>query len=308
MYHNPVMLKESVDGLNIQPNGIYVDVTFGGGGHSKAILEQLEGGRLIAFDQDADALDNAFNDPRFTLIHQNFIYLKNFLRLHQASKIDGLIADLGVSSHQFDIPERGFSTRYDGALDARMDKRNERTAATLVNEYSVDDLTKIFRLYGELKNAYTISKRIVETRNTAPINTVDELKACLAPHAPRHRENKFYAQVFQSLRIEVNEELDALESLLKQCAEVIKPGGRMVFLSYHSLEDRLVKNFIKSGNFEGKLEKDFYGNILSPFKSITRKPLIATEAEIETNSRARSAKLRIAVKNDETSIRKDITQ
>lgn len=303
MYHNPVMLKESVDGLNIQPNGIYVDVTFGGGGHSRAILEQMKGGRLIAFDQDADALDNALEDPRFTLIHQNFKYLKNFLRLHQASKIDGLIADLGVSSHQFDIPERGFSTRYDGALDARMDKRNERTAASLINEYSVDDLTRMFRLYGELKNAYTISKRIVETRSITPINTVDELKACLAPHAPRHRENKFYAQVFQSLRIEVNEELDALESLLKQCTEVLKPGGRLVFLAYHSLEDRLIKNFIKSGNFEGKLEKDFYGNILSPFKSITRKPLVASEDEIEINSRARSAKLRIAERTDES--RKD---
>ncbi len=300
MYHNPVMLKESVDGLNIQPNGIYVDVTFGGGGHSRAILEQMKGGRLIAFDQDADALDNALEDPRFTLIHQNFKYLKNFLRLHQASKIDGLIADLGVSSHQFDIPERGFSTRYDGALDARMDKRNERTAASLINEYSVDDLTRMFRLYGELKNAYTISKRIVETRSITPINTVDELKACLAPHAPRHRENKFYAQVFQSLRIEVNEELDALESLLKQCTEVLKPGGRLVFLAYHSLEDRLIKNFIKSGNFEGKLEKDFYGNILSPFKSITRKPLVASEDEIEINSRARSAKLRIAERTDES--------
>lgn len=298
MYHNPVMLKKSVDGLNIQPDGIYVDVTFGGGGHSKAILEQLKGGRLIAFDQDADALANAFDDPRFTLIHQNFKYLKNFLRLHQASKIDGLIADLGVSSHQFDIPERGFSTRYDGDLDARMDKRNERTAATLINTYSVNDLTKIFRLYGELKNAYTISKKIVEVRSLTPIKTVDELKACLAPHAPRHRENKFYAQVFQALRIEVNEELEALENLLKQCVEVVKPGGRVVFLSYHSLEDRLVKNFIKAGNFEGKLEKDFYGNIISPFKSITRKPLIASEEEIETNSRARSAKLRIAEKTE----------
>lgn len=300
MYHNPVMLKESVDGLNIQPNGIYVDVTFGGGGHSKAILEQLKDGRLIAFDQDADALENAFSDPRFTLIHQNFIYLKNFLRLHQANKIDGLIADLGVSSHQFDIPERGFSTRFEGALDARMDSRNERTVATIINEYSVDDLTRVFRFYGELKNAYSISNRIAEARVTAPIKTVDELKACLAPNAPRNRENKFYAQVFQALRIEVNEELEALKSLLKQCTDVLKPGGRIVFLSYHSLEDRLVKNFIKSGNFEGILEKDFYGNIIAPFKSITRKPLVADDAEIETNSRARSAKLRIAEKNEET--------
>lgn len=301
MYHNPVMLKESVDGLNIQPGGIYVDVTFGGGGHSRAILDRMEGGRLIAFDQDSDALANAIDDAKFTLIHQNFKYLKNFLRLHQASKIDGLIADLGVSSHQFDVPERGFSTRYDGDLDARMDKRNEQTAATLINTYSLEDLTKIFRLYGELKNAYSISKKIIESRGLAPINTVDELKACLAPHAPRHKENRFYAQVFQALRIEVNEELAALESLLKQCTDVIKPGGRLVILSYHSLEDRLAKNFIKAGNFEGKLEKDFYGNILSPFKSITRKPRTASEEEIAINNRARSAKLRIAERNDEQS-------
>jgi 16S rRNA (cytosine1402-N4)-methyltransferase len=299
MYHNPVMLKESVDGLNIQADGIYVDVTFGGGGHSRAVLEKLKGGRLLAFDQDEDALANTINDPRFTLIHQNFKYLKNFLRLHQARKIDGLIADLGVSSHQFDIPERGFSTRFNGDLDARMDKRNERTAATLINTYSINDLSRIFRLYGELKNAYSISKKIVESRETQKIQTVDELKAILAPHAPRHRENKFYAQVFQALRIEVNEELEALESLLKQSSEVLKPGGRLVVLSYHSLEDRLVKNFIKSGNFEGKLEKDFYGNILAPFKSLSRKPFIASEDEIEVNSRARSAKLRIAVKNKE---------
>ena len=299
MYHNPVVLKESVDGLNIQPSGIYVDVTFGGGGHSKAILDQLKDGRLIAFDQDIDALSNAIDDPRFTLVHQNFKYLKNFLRLHQASKIDGLIADLGVSSHQFDIPERGFSTRFDGELDARMDKRNEQTAATLVNTYSVNDLARVFRLYGELKNAYSISKKIVEARSIAPINTVDELKACLASHTPHHKENKFYAQVFQALRIEVNEELDALESLLKQSVEVLKPGGRLVFLSYHSLEDRLIKNFIKAGNFEGELEKDFYGNIIAPLKSITRKPLIASEEEIGRNSRARSAKLRIAIRNDE---------
>ncbi|MBN1651699.1 MAG: 16S rRNA (cytosine(1402)-N(4))-methyltransferase RsmH [Bacteroidales bacterium] len=299
MYHNPVMLNESVDGLNIQPNGIYVDVTFGGGGHSKAILDRLGEGRLIAFDQDSDALSNAFNDTRFTLVHQNFKYLKNFLRLHQASQIDGLIADLGVSSHQFDIPERGFSTRYNGELDARMDKRNERTAASLINTYSLNDLTRIFRLYGELKNAYSIGKRIIESRLNAPINTVDELKACLASLAPRHKENKFFAQVFQALRIEVNEELDALESLLKQCVEVIKPGGRLVFLSYHSLEDRLVKNFIKAGNFEGKQEKDFYGNVQSPFKSLTRKPLVAQEDEIAENSRARSAKLRIAIRTNE---------
>lgn len=293
------MLNESVDGLNIQPGGTYVDVTFGGGGHSKLILDRLEGGRLIAFDQDSDALANSINDPRFTLIHQNFRYLKNFLRLHQAQKIDGLIADLGVSSHQFDIPERGFSTRFDGELDARMDKRNEKTASTIVNTYQLNELTKILRLYGELKNAYSIAKKIIESRATASINTVEELKACIAPLTLKHKENKFYAQVFQALRIEVNEELQALESLLTQSAEVLKPGGRLVFLSYHSLEDRLVKNFIKAGNFEAELVKDFYGNILSPFKSITRKPVIANAKEIETNNRARSAKLRIAERTDE---------
>ena len=301
MYHNPVMLAQSVDGLNIQPNGIYVDVTFGGGGHSKAILERLENGRLIAFDQDSDALQNVINDPRFTFIHQNFKYLKNFLRLHNASKIDGLIADLGVSSHQFDIPERGFSTRFNGELDARMDIRNERTAASIINNYALLELTRVFRLYGELKNAFSLSKRIVESRDSSPINSIEELKSCLLSLAPRNRENKFFAQVFQALRIEVNEELEALQILLKQTSEVLKPGGRLVVLSYHSLEDRLVKNFIKAGNFEGEVEKDFYGNIRSPFKSISRKPIIASDDEVEINSRARSAKLRIAEKTDETS-------
>lgn len=298
-YHNPVMLRESIDGLNIQPNGIYVDVTFGGGGHSRAILSRLNQGRLIAFDQDKDAQDNTINDPRFTLIHQNFKYLKNFLRLHQAVKIDGILADLGVSSHQFDVAERGFSTRFNGQLDARMDIRNELTAASIVNTYSDADLTRVFRLYGELKNAYSISKRLIDYRNTQNITTVDELKAALTSLAPRNRENKFYAQVFQALRIEVNDELDALKQLLQQSSEVLNPGGRLVVLSYHSLEDRLVKNFIRSGNFEGKIEKDFYGNVLSPFKSITRKPLVSGQEEIEQNSRARSAKLRIAEKTNE---------
>jgi len=284
-YHNPVMLAESIDGLKIQP--------------SRAILSQLENGRLLAFDQDKDAQANSINDPRFTLIHQNFKYLKNFLRLHQAAKIDGILADLGVSSHQFDVAERGFSTRFNGQLDARMDTRNELTAASIVNTYSETDLTRVFRLYGELKNAYSISKRLIDFRNTQEITTVDELKVALASLAPRNRENKFYAQVFQALRIEVNDELDALKQLLQQSSEVLKPGGRLVVLSYHSLEDRLVKNFIRSGNFEGKIEKDFYGNVLSPFKSITRKPLVSGQEEIEQNSRARSAKLRIAEKTNE---------
>lgn len=296
MYHNPVMLAQSVDGMNIQPNGIYVDVTFGGGGHAKEILQRLNDGKLIAFDQDADALQNTIDDSRFTLIHQNFKYLKNFLRLYGVNKIDGLIADLGVSSHQFDKAERGFSTRFNGELDARMDRRNENTAASIVNQYAEQDLTRIFRLYGELKNAYSISKRISELRSEAPINSIDELKKCIMPLAPRNRENKFFAQVFQALRIEVNEELEALQLLLKQCTEVLKPGGRLVVLSYHSLEDRLVKNFIKSGNFEGEIKKDFYGNVQSPFISISRKPITATEDEIKINSRARSAKLRIAEK------------
>jgi 16S rRNA (cytosine1402-N4)-methyltransferase len=296
MYHLPVLLNECIDGLNIKPNGIYVDVTFGGGGHSAKILEKLEDGHLYAFDQDEDALANTFQDDRFTLIHENFRHLKNFLRLHGIKQVDGLLADLGVSSHQFDTAERGFSTRFDGPLDGRMDQRDGLTASDILNTYELEGLIRIFRLYGELKNAYKISLLIVETREETPFTTIQQLKETLSKLTPKHKENRFFAQVFQALRIEVNQEIEALEEMLSQCEQVLKPGGRLVILSYHSLEDRLAKNLIKTGNIEGKLHKDFYGNIENAWKAINRKPIIANADEIETNSRARSAKLRIAEK------------
>jgi len=294
MYHHPVLLNECIDGLNINPNGIYVDVTFGGGGHSAKILDKLDGGHLYAFDQDADALKNEFQDKRFTLIHQNFKYLKNFLRLYGIKQVDGILADLGVSSHQFDTAERGFSTRFDGPIDGRMDQREELTGSKVLNTYDVTELSRIFRLYGELKNAYKISLIIAEVREEHELKTIQQLKEALGKVAPKHRENRFFAQVFQALRIEVNHEMEALQEMLKQCTQVVRPGGRLVVLSYHSLEDRLAKNLIKTGNIEGVLHKDFYGKIENPWKAINRKPIIAQAKEIETNSRARSAKLRIA--------------
>lgn len=299
MYHQPVMLQECIEGLRINPNGIYVDVTFGGGGHSKAILDQLDQGKLLAFDQDADAKANTLDDTRFTLIPENFRHLKNFLRLHGIRKIDGLLADLGVSSHQFDTAERGFSTRFDGPIDGRMDQAATKTGADILNTYSLEDLTQIFRLYGELKNAYKISQLVVQTRVDKPFETIEQLKNSLGLLAPRNRENKFFAQVFQALRIEVNEELESLKELLQQCSEIMYPGGRLVVMSYHSLEDRIVKNFIRSGNIEGEIHKDFYGKVQNDWKAINRKPIVANEKEIETNSRARSARLRIAEKKNE---------
>lgn len=299
MYHLPVMLKECIEGLHINPNGIYVDVTFGGGGHSKAILNQLENGKLFAFDQDKDAKANMIDDSRFTLIPENFRHLKNFLRLYGIKKIDGLLADLGVSSHQFDTAERGFSTRFNGPIDGRMNQGATKTGADILNTYSLDELTQIFRLYGELKNAYKISQLIVENRNNKPFQTIEQLKNSLNHLAPRNRENKFFAQVFQALRIEVNEELEALKEMLQQCTDIIAPGGRLVIMSYHSLEDRIVKNFIRSGNIEGQIHKDFYGKVLNDWGAINRKPIEASSNEIETNSRARSARLRIAEKKNE---------
>lgn len=299
MYHLPVLLEECMEGLNINPNGIYVDVTFGGGGHSAKILDKLENGHLYAFDQDADAKANIPNDDRFTLIHENFRFLKNFLRLHGVKKIDGLLADLGVSSHQFDTAERGFSTRFDGPIDGRMDQRSSITGGDILNTYELQDLINMFRLYGELKNAYKISQHIVETREANPFDTIQNLKDRLLPLAPKFRENKFYAQVFQALRIEVNQELEAFREMLNQCSQIMNPGGRLVILSYHSLEDRIAKNFIRTGNVEGNLQKDFYGKILNDWKAINRKPIIADEEEIDRNSRARSARLRIAEKIDE---------
>ncbi|MBQ3737565.1 MAG: 16S rRNA (cytosine(1402)-N(4))-methyltransferase RsmH [Bacteroidales bacterium] len=294
MYHNPVMLDECIKGMNIDPEGVYADVTFGGGGHSRAILERLTTGHLYAFDQDEDAAANAIDDARFTFIPQNFKYFKNFIQLYHGGKIDGVIADLGVSSHQFDTPEKGFSTRFDGALDMRMSQSNPLDAATVVNTYDQEALARILSLYGEVQQAHLVASDIVMARDNEPIETTAQLKAAVANRLPRGRENKVLAQIFQALRIEVNQELDALTAFLSQCPDVLKSGGRLVVMSYHSLEDRIVKNFTKTGNAEGKEEKDFFGNLLTPYKIITRKPITPSEEEIERNSRARSAKLRIA--------------
>lgn len=294
MYHNPVLLNKSIEGLNIRQGGTYVDVTFGGGGHSGAILELLGEGKLYAFDQDADALANKIEDPRFIFIDQNFKYLKNFLFLNQVEKVDGILADLGVSSHQFDMPERGFSTRYSAPLDMRMNKNQPFTAATLVNSYSEENLNTILKLYGELKNSYQVTKAIVSQREIAPIKTTNELVSAVGKCFPSHKLNKYLAMLFQALRIEVNDELGALKEMLQQSLEMLNVGGRLVVISYHSLEDRLVKNFIKTGNFEGILEKDFFGNPLLTLRAINTRPIIPDEEEIEKNSRARSAKLRIA--------------
>lgn len=293
------MLHQCIEGLRIKPNGIYVDVTFGGGGHSLELIKQLDQGHLYGFDQDADARKNDLNDSRFTLIPENFRHLKNFLRLYGIKKVDGILADLGVSSHQFDTAERGFSTRFDGPIDGRMDQRVGKTGADILNTYTLNELTRIFRFYGELKNAYKISQKILEVRENESFKTIEQLKDSLLKLAPRFKENKFYAQIFQALRIEVNEELEALKEMLIQTADIMNPGGRLVVMSYHSLEDRIVKNFIKTGNIEGELHKDFYGNILTPWQMISRKPIMASEEEIEKNSRARSARLRIAEKTDE---------
>ena len=295
MYHNPVMLDECIRGLNINPEGVYADVTFGGGSHSRAIMERLTTGHLYAFDQDEDAAANAFQDDRFTFIPQNFRYFKNFVQLyHGGQPIDGIMADLGVSSHQFDTPEKGFSTRFDGALDMRMSQTTPNDAATVVNTYDQADLTRILSLYGEVQQAHLIASDIVMARNAEPIETTEQLKQAVQRRLPRGKENKVLAQIFQALRIEVNQELEALTAFLNQCADMLKPGGRLVVLSYHSLEDRLVKNFMKTGNAEGHEEKDFFGNLLTPYTLITRKPMVPSDEEIESNSRARSAKLRIA--------------
>ena len=294
MYHVPVLLNECMEGLNIHPEGAYADVTFGGGGHSRAIMERLSTGHLYAFDQDEDAAKNVIDDERFTFIPQNFSYFKNFIQLYHQGKIDGVIADLGVSSHQFDTPEKGFSTRFEGHLDMRMSQSNPVDAAAVVNTYEESELSRILSLYGELPNAHLIAADIVRAREYEPIETTTQLKEAIQARLPRGKENKTLAQVFQALRIEVNHEMDALNSFLSQCADVLKTGGRLVVLSYHSLEDRLVKNYIKTGNAEGNEEKDFFGNPLTPYKIINRKPIMPSEEEIERNSRARSAKLRVA--------------
>ncbi|MBP6557819.1 MAG: 16S rRNA (cytosine(1402)-N(4))-methyltransferase RsmH [Flavobacterium sp.] len=295
-YHNPVLLKETVDGLNIKPDGIYVDVTFGGGGHSKEILSRLgPNGRLFGFDQDEDALANALPDERFTLIHENFRYIKRFLRFHGVKSVDGILADLGVSSHQFDVPERGFSTRFDADLDMRMSKRNELDAHKVINEYDDANLKRVFLDYGELKAAPAIARTIVEAREYKTINTTDELKMVLAKFLPDQFKNKILAQIYQAIRIEVNQEMEVLKEFLEQSLEILKPEGRLSVISYHSLEDRLVKRFMKNGLFEGEPERDFFGNFSVPFK-LVGKLIVPDDAEIKINNRARSAKLRIAEK------------
>lgn len=297
-YHQPVMLQECIEGLNIKPNGLYVDLTFGGGGHSKEILKHLESGHLYGFDQDKDAVKNAEGlDPnKFTLIEGNFRYLKRYLKAYGVKQVDGILGDLGISSHQIDDGERGFSTRFDAELDMRMDQSADVTAKTVVNNYSTDALHKLLGMYGEVRNAKTLAAAIAAERINKEIKTVEDLKKILSRFAKRGKENRYYAQVFQAIRIEVNEELKALEEVLVQSEEVLKEGGRLVIMSYHSLEDRMVKNFIAKGKVQGELEKDFYGNVLKPFNAITRKPIEASEEELKINNRARSAKLRIAEK------------
>ncbi|SDK44837.1 16S rRNA (cytosine1402-N4)-methyltransferase [Pedobacter sp. ok626] len=293
-YHVPVLLKECMEGLNIKPDGVYVDVTFGGGGHSREILKKLgKDGVLIAFDQDPDAQRNKIDDPRFHFVDQNFAFLKNNLRLLGYKAVDGILADLGVSSHQFNEPERGFSTRFDAALDMRMDKQGKLTAADVLNTYTEDQLHKIFGIYGEVKNAKSLARVIVTGRVDRPVLTLADFKTVAAAHIPKGKEHKYMAQVFQALRIEVNAEMKVLEDFLLQTADVIKPGGRLVVMSYHSLEDRPVKNFLAKGKFRGEVDKDFFGNEQKPFKAITRKAIVADEAELERNSRSRSAKLRV---------------
>ena len=296
-YHVPVLLKESVDGMNICPNGTYVDVTFGGGGHSREILSRLEkDGRLLGFDQDEDAERNIVDDPRFIFVRSNFRYLHNFLRYHDIEKVDAILADLGVSSHHFDDSERGFSFRFDGALDMRMNKRAGLTAADVVNTYAEERLADIFYLYGELKNSRKLASVIVKARANGQIKTIGEFLEDITPPFGREREKKELAKVFQALRIEVNQEMEALKEMLTAATEALKPGGRLVVITYHSLEDRMVKNIMKTGNVEGKATQDFFGNLQTPFKLVNNKVIVPDEEEIERNPRSRSAKLRIAEK------------
>ena len=294
-YHVPVMLQECLDGLNINPDGIYVDVTFGGGGHSRAIFEKLSSkGRLIVFDQDPDARANAWEAPNFHFVAANFAFLKNHLRVLGIPAVDGILADLGVSSHQFDDAKRGFSIRSNEVLDMRMNQAGDFTAAKIVQTYDEEQLASIFRKYGELDHPFKTAVELVKARNKSKIKTTGELMEALMPVAPKFKDHKFFAQVFQALRIEVNQEMDVLEKFLLQTAEVLKPEARLVVMSYHSLEDRLVKNLMKRGNLDGSIEKDFFGKVLKPFEEVNRKPILPSEEEIQRNTRARSAKLRIA--------------
>lgn len=297
-YHVPVMLHESLEGMNIQPSGVYVDVTFGGGGHSREILSRLDNeGRLYGFDQDADAEHNVPADSRFVFVRSNFCYLYNFMRYYgENGEVDALLADLGVSSHHFDDKERGFSFRFEGALDMRMNTRAGRTAADIVNNYAEEKLADVFYLYGELKASRKLASVLVKARAAKKIETISDFLEIIKPFTGRDKEKKFLAQVFQALRIEVNDEMRVLKDMLQQTLRVLKPGGRLVVITYHSLEDRLVKNFLKTGNFEGKGEQDFFGNLLTPFRLINNKVIVPSEEEIQSNPRSRSAKLRIAEK------------
>lgn len=296
-YHNPVLLDESVSELIQNPNGIYVDCTFGGGGHSREILSRLgENGRLISFDQDEDARQNRITDSRFELVMQNFRYLKNTLRYLKIEKVSGVLADLGVSSHQFDTPKRGFSIRFEEELDMRMNQNSKLTAVSVLNDYEEEKLADIFYRYGELKNARRLAREIVSFRKAIPVNSIQQLKS-IFHFIPKNKENKFFAQLFQALRIEVNDEMAALREMLVQCGEVIEEGGRLVVISYHSLEDRLVKRYMKTGMFEGEPQRDVFGNWSAPFRMVQSKVIVPSESEIQLNPRARSAKMRIAVKN-----------
>ncbi|WP_189360135.1 16S rRNA (cytosine(1402)-N(4))-methyltransferase RsmH [Algibacter mikhailovii] len=295
-YHNPVLLKETVDGLAIDPDGVYVDVTFGGGGHSKEMLSRLgEKGRLFAFDQDADALRNEIDDDRFVLIHENFRYIKRFLRFHGVKKVDGILADFGVSSHQFDVAERGFSTRFEADLDMRMNRQNKLSAFHVVNEYKEEQLKQVLLQYGELRAAPAMARLIVEYREHEPIVTSEQLKTVLRKFLPPRHENKVLAQIYQAIRIEVNQEIEALKEFLLQTPQLLEKGGRLSFISYHSLEDRLVKRFIRNGLFEGEPERDMFGNFEVPLKKVNGL-IVPSAEEIKQNNRARSAKLRIAEK------------
>ena len=296
-YHIPVLLNESVNGLEIKADGDYVDVTFGGGGHSREIFSRLKSGRLFAFDQDEDAAANVIHDDRFFFIRHNFKYIRNFLKYYGVEQVDGILADLGVSSHDFDVAERGFSFRFDGDLDMRMNRDSSQTAADLVNTYSEDQLRTVFREFGEIDNAGRLAKQLVSARNISPVKTIEQFREAISPCVPRLQESKYLAKVFQALRIETNKEMDVLHEFLEQSIELLKPGGRLVVITYHSLEDRMVKNFIRSGDLSGKQEKDFYGNVESPLMAINRKVIVPTDEEIEQNPRARSGKLRIAEKN-----------
>lgn len=295
-YHIPVLAKESIVGLNLQPYDDVVDATYGGGGHSKLILDHLGTGRLFAFDQDEDAAENSIKDDRLFFIRHNFRYAKNFLKYYGVNQVDSVFADLGVSSHDFDVPERGFSFRFEGNLDMRMNQDATIDATKIVNEYSEDQLRMLFRMYGEIKNAGRLASEIIKYRNNNKIKTTSQLKEIASACSPKATENKYLAQVFQALRIEVNEEMEVLREFLEASLDLLKPGGRLVIITYHSLEDRICKNFMRSGNFDGKIEKDFYGNITSPFKLINRKVIVPGEEELKANTRSRSAKLRIAEK------------